>query len=154
MISGAPEGTALMLFSEALGRAVVSTDTASTVGKISDYVVDPRLPGIVALILSKTSSQGNALPWPNIIAFGVDAVTVPSAAAVVEPDPYLAELAGKPHTLLHKRVLTTSGVLLGTVLDADFDPAIGRLAALLLEQGPIDAARLLGVGSYAAMVRA
>ena len=96
-----------MLFSEALGRAVVSTDTASTVGKISDYVVDPRLPGIVALILSKTSSQGNALPWPNIIAFGVDAVTVPSAAAVVEPDPYLAELAGKPHTLLHKRVLTT-----------------------------------------------
>ena len=151
MISGAPEGTALMLFSEALGRTVVSTDTASTVGGVSDYVVEPR---VVALILSKTSSQGSALPWPNIIAFGVDAVTVPSAAAVVEPDPYLAELAGKPHTLRHKRVLTTSGVQLGTVLDVDFDPAIGRLAALLLEQGPIDAARLLGVGSYAVMVRA
>ena len=71
-------------------------------------------------------------------------MTVPRAAAVVEPDPYLAELAGKPHTLRHKRVLTTSGVQLGTVLDVDFDPAIGRLAALLLEQGPIDAARLLG----------
>ena len=106
------------------------------------------------MILSKTSSQGSALPWPNIIAFGVDAVTVPSAAAVVEPHPYLAELAGKPHTLRHKRVLTTSGVQLGTALDADFDPAIGRLAALLLERGPIDAARLLGVGSYAVMVRA
>ena len=144
----------MMLFSEALGRSVVSTDTASTVGRVSDYVVDPRLPGVVALILSKTSSQGSALPWPNIIAFGVDAVTVPRAAAVVEPDPYLAELAGKAHTLRHKRVLTTSGVQLGTVLDVDFDPAIGRLAALLLEQGPIDAARLLGVGSYAVMVRA
>ncbi len=142
-----------MLFSEAMGRKVVSTDTASTVGKVSDYVVDPRLPGIVALTLSRTP-QGSALPWGNIIAFGVDAVTVPGAAAVVEPDQYLAELAGKPHTLRHKRVLTTSGVQLGTVLDVDFDPAMGRLAALMLEQGPIDAARLLGVGSYAVMVRA
>jgi hypothetical protein len=87
------------------------------------------------LILSKTSSQGSALPWPNIIAFGVDAVTVPRAAAVVEPDPYLAELAGKPHTLRHKRVLTTSGVQLGTVLDVDFDPAIGRLAAAATRAG-------------------
>ena len=143
-----------MLFSEALGRAVVSTDTASTVGRVSDFVVDPRLPGVVALILSKTSFQGSALPWPNIIAFGVDAVTVPSASAVVVPDPDLAELAGKPHTLLGKRVLTTTGVELGTVLDVDFDPTIGRLAALLLERGPLDAAGLLGVGSYAAIVRA
>ncbi|HYN73275.1 MAG TPA: PRC-barrel domain-containing protein [Nakamurella sp.] len=143
-----------MLFSEAMGRKVVSTDTASTVGQVSDYVVDPRLPGIVALTLSRTSSRGSALPWPNIIAFGVDAVTVPGAAAVVEADQYLAELAGKPHTLLHKRVLTTSGVQLGTVLDVDFDPNLGRLAALILERGPIDAARLLGVGSYAVMMQA
>jgi sporulation protein YlmC with PRC-barrel domain len=34
-----------MLFSEALGRSVVRTDTASTVGRVSDYVVDPRLRG-------------------------------------------------------------------------------------------------------------
>jgi sporulation protein YlmC with PRC-barrel domain len=143
-----------MLFSEAMGRKVVSTDTASTVGQVSGYVVDPRLPGVVALTLSKTSSQGSALPWPNIIAFGVDAVTVPGAAAVVEPDQYLVELGGKPRALLHKRVLTTSGVQLGTVLDVDFDPTLGRLAALLLERGPIAAARLLGVGSYAVMVQA
>jgi sporulation protein YlmC with PRC-barrel domain len=143
-----------MLFSQAMGRKVVATDTASTVGRVSDYVVDPQLPGIVALTVSKTSAEGSALPWANIIAFGVDAVTVPSASAVVVPDPYLAGLAGKPHTLLGKRVLTTAGVQLGTVLDVDFDPTIGRLAALLLERGPLDAGRLLGVGSYAAIVRA
>ena len=137
-----------------MGRKVVATDTASTVGRVSDYVVDPQLPGIVALTVSKTSTEGSALPWANIIAFGVDAVTVPSASAVVVPGPYLAELAGKPHTLLGKRVLTTAGVQLGTVLDVDFDPTIGRLAALLLEPGPLDAGRLLGIGSYAAIVRA
>ncbi len=57
-----------MLFSEALGRTVVSTDTASTVGRVDDYVVDPQLPGIVALTVSKTSAVGSALPWANIIA--------------------------------------------------------------------------------------
>jgi sporulation protein YlmC with PRC-barrel domain len=143
-----------MLFTEAIGRKVVSTDTASTVGRVRDYIVDPRLPGIVGLTLSKTSGEGGALPWSNIIAFGVDAVTVPGAAAVVVPDGYLTELAAKPHTLLGKRVLSTAGVQLGTILDVDFDPAVGRLAWLLLEQAPIDAGRLLGVGSYAVVVRA
>ena len=61
------------------------------------------------MILSKISSQGSALPWPNIIAFGVDAVTVPRAVPVLERDSNLAELVGKPHTLWHKRTLTTSG---------------------------------------------
>ena len=51
--------------------------------------------GVVALILSKTSPQGSALPWPNIIAFGVDAVTVPGAAAVVEPGPVSGRACGQ-----------------------------------------------------------
>lgn len=143
-----------MLFSEATGRKVVGTDTATTVGIVTDYVVDPALPGVVALTLAKTAGQGNTLPWPSITAFGADAVTVTTAAAIVPADANLVELAGKPHALLHKRVLSTAGVALGSVVDVDFDPASGRLAALLLEVGPIDATRLLGVGSYATIVRA
>ena len=54
--------------------------------------------GVVALILSKTSPQGSALPWPNIIAFGVDAVTVPGAAAVVEPGPVSGHESSSRHT--------------------------------------------------------
>lgn len=65
---------------------------------------------------------------------------MPSAAAVVEPDPYLAELAGKPHTLQHKRVLTTSGVQLGTRhrVDAERDdvrPWTGGLLATFVQEG-------------------
>ena len=142
-----------MLFSEALGRKVVSTDTAVTVGKIADFVVDPRLPGIVALELAKTPGVGTMLPWQHILAVGVDAVTVASVNAVIVADDYLAALAAKPHGLLGKRVLSTAGVALGTVRDADFDPAIGRLAGLLLDTGPIDATRLLGMGSFAVVVR-
>ncbi|ACV78941.1 PRC-barrel domain-containing protein [Nakamurella multipartita] len=143
-----------MLFSEATGRKVVSTETATSVGVVADYVVDPTLPGVVALTLAKTAGQGSTLPWPGITAFGADAVTVSTAAAVVAPDARLVELAGKSHALVGKRVLSTAGVALGSVLDVDFDPGSGRLAALLLAGGPIDATRLLGVGSYAAIVRA
>lgn len=144
-----------MLFSEATGRKVVSTDTATAIGMTTDFVVDPRLPGVVAVTLAKTAGPGNTLRWNNITAFGADAVTVPTSTSVEAPDTYLAELADRSHALLHKRVLSTAGVALGAVVDVDFDQASGRLAALLLDDGgAIDATRLVGVGSYAAVVRA
>lgn len=142
-----------MLFSEAHSRKVVSTDNASTVGKIDGFVVDPRLPGIVALAIAKSANGGSALPWPNIIAVGHDAVTVASADAVVIPDERLTELADKSHGLLGKRVLSTAGIMLGAVRDVDFDPTTGRLALLALDTGTVDAARLVGAGSYAVIVR-
>ncbi len=142
-----------MLFSEAHGRKVVSTDTASTVGKINGFVVDPGMAGIVALTVAK-SAHGSSLPWPNVIAVGADAVTVASADAVVVPDERVTELADKSRSLLEKRVLSTAGSMLGAVRDVDFDPITGRLALLVLDTGPVDAARLVGVGSYAVIVRA
>ena len=53
-----------MLFSEAIGRKVVSTDTATTVGIVTDYVVDPALPGVVALTLAKTAVRATPCPGP------------------------------------------------------------------------------------------
>ncbi len=143
-----------MLFTELTGRKVVSTDTASTVGVVADYIVDPHAPGVVALTLSKTPGRDSVLPWANVIAVGNDAVTVPTAEAIITPDDDLIELSGKQHALPGKRVLTTAGEELGTVRNVEFDHASGRLDALILESGPIDPARLLGVGSYAAIVRA
>jgi hypothetical protein len=37
--------------------------------------------------------------------------------------------------------------------DVDFDPADGSIRHLLTSGGEVDAARLLGLGSYALMVR-
>jgi len=144
-----------MLFSQATGRKVVSTDTATTVGIITDFVIDPRLPGVIALTLAKTAGRDHTLRWTNITAFGADAVTVPTSSSVEAPDTRVAELANKSHDLLHKRVLSTAGAALGVVVDVEFDQASGRFAALLLDDGgAIDATRLLGIGSYAAVVRA
>ena len=142
-----------MLFSEVSGRKLVSTETADTVGKIADFVVDPSLPAVIAITVAKSPNLGSALPWSNVGAVGPDAVTVASAGAIVVPDERTTELADKSHSLIGKRVLSTAGVALGTLRDVDFDPATGRLAALLLDTGVVVGDRMMGAGSYAVVVR-
>lgn len=141
------------MFSEVSGRKLVSTETAESVGKIADFVVDPSLPGVVALTVAKSPNSGSTLPWANVRAIGPDAVTVASPEAIIVPDERITELADKSHTLVGKRVLSTAGVALGTLRDVDFDPTSGRLALLLLDSENVEGDRILGVGSYAVVVK-
>lgn len=142
-----------MKFSEALGRKVVSTADASTVGTISSFVIDPAAGKVVALSLAKSTGPGNMLPWSHIAAFGSDAVTVTSVDQVTQADEQLAELDSKPHAILRKRVLTTAGYEVGTIRDVEFDPASGALVSLAFDDRSWDGQALVGVGSYAAVVR-
>jgi uncharacterized protein YrrD len=142
-----------MMFSEATGRKVVSTADASTVGTISNFVVDPSSQRVVALALAKTAGPGTMLPFDSIIAFGTDAVTVAGSDAVVAPDDRLAELNAKQHTLLRKRALTTAGDEVGTVRDVEFDPANGSLVSIRLDDHTWNGQALVGAGSYAVMLR-
>jgi sporulation protein YlmC with PRC-barrel domain len=143
-----------MLFSEAVGQKVVSTSSAATVGHIGSLVIDPVAQRVVALSLKKTPVSGDLLPWTEITAFGVDAVTVGSESQIIEEQGQFAELNSKAHVILKKRILNTAGLQVGTVRDIDFDPADGRLLGILTDDQPIDGRALLGVGSYAVVVRA
>jgi sporulation protein YlmC with PRC-barrel domain len=141
-----------MLFSQARKRKVVSSTTAETVGRVNDFVVDPSTRRVVAVTVKKSDS-GDVLRWSDLTAFGVDAVTVTGADKVGAGDEQVRALAGKDRRLLGKRVLTSGGDELGTLRDVDFDAESGRLAALLVDDGPeVPADRLLGVGSYAVVV--
>ena len=63
-------------------------------------------------------------------------------------------MSGKDQRLLGKRVLTTFGEDLGPVTDVDFDPDSGAVISLVLAGGDISGNRLIGIGSYAAIVHA
>ncbi len=141
-----------MLFTEVLGRKVVSTSTAETVGLVAHLVVDPKSQSVVALDLKKTAS-GDILLWTNVAAFGTDAVTVAAAEAVTDTNEVVAELSGKDRRVLGKRLLTTAGQELGAVTDVDFDPATGRVTSVLAPSGAVAGDRLIGIGSYAVVVR-
>ncbi|MEO9137794.1 MAG: PRC-barrel domain-containing protein [Jatrophihabitans sp.] len=142
-----------MRFSEAMGRKVVSTSTADSVGKIDDFVVDPRIPTVVALALKKTDS-GDTLRWADITAFGADAVTVTGVERLTEADADVTDLLGKDHRLIGKRALATTGDEIGTVTDVEFDPSSGTVTAIVLDHDQIAGNRLVGVGSYAVVIRA
>ncbi len=109
---------------------------------------------MVALSLKKTPVSGDLLPWAEITAFGVDAVTVGSESQIIEEQGHFAELNSKAHAIVKKRILNTAGLQVGTVRDVDFDPADGRILGILTDDQPIDGRALLGVGSYAVVVRA
>ncbi|MEP7088544.1 MAG: PRC-barrel domain-containing protein [Nocardioidaceae bacterium] len=142
-----------MLFSEAKKHKVVSSSSAATVGKVSSFLVDPVTRSVLAMRLKKTE-DGHFLRWSDITAFGVDAVTVTGADKIGDGDDDVKELSGKDHRVLGKRLLSSAGDELGKVEDVDFDPATGALVALLAGTETVVAAeRLLGIGSYAVVVR-
>jgi sporulation protein YlmC with PRC-barrel domain len=140
-----------MLFSDAKGRKVVSTEAAEQVGKIKDVVVDPATHSVVALLLKKTES-GSILRWSDLTGFGADAATVGSAALLLESDEQVDALRGKEHEVLGKRVLDTRGDELGEVKDLDIDPTTGAITSLVLERRSVPGTALVGVGSWAVVV--
>jgi sporulation protein YlmC with PRC-barrel domain len=100
------------------------------------------------------SKNGDTLPWNGIESFGPDAVTVADDTRVAGADRDVAQLSGKEHAFLGKRVLATNGDELGKVDDVDFDPGSGVLLAIATTGGQVDAERLVGIGSYAVVVEA
>lgn len=141
-----------MRYSEAIGRHVVSTASAATIGVVQNVLIEPANQRVVALALGRTTGAHRMLPWERIAAFGADAVTV-GADDVLVTDGRLNVLDGKDHAILGKQVLTTQGYRVGSVTDVEFDPADGVLGSLLLDTYQWDARLLLGVGSYAVIVR-
>ena len=142
----------MTLFSDAKGRKVVSTSSADTVGKVHDFVVDPSSRSVLAVLCKKTES-GEVLRWSDITAFGDDAVTVSGPEQLGEADERVSELLGKDHQVLGKRVLTARGTEVGKVTDVEFDHESGAIENLVLGSETIGGSRLLGVGSYAVVVR-
>ena len=142
-----------MRFSEAKGQKVMSTSTATTIGKVEAFVIDPAGQSVVALTLKKTGGDADTLLWSALSAFGRDAVTVAGADALTVADERVALLGDKHHTVLGKRVLTEGGDDLGAVTDVEFDATTGAVTALLTKTAEIAGSRLHSVGSYAVVVR-
>ena len=143
-----------MMFSAAKGHKIVDTGSADTVGTVSGFLVEPSTHSIVALRVKKTET-GEVIRWRDITAFGSEAVTVPRAGVVTDTDAELEALGAKARELVKKRILISAGDELGTVKDIDFDTETGALTTFLLDGAPdVSADRLIGVGSYAVVVRA
>jgi sporulation protein YlmC with PRC-barrel domain len=150
---------------ETLGRKVVGVDDAATLGTVSGFVVRPDEPQLAALRLRRPGGRSTVLPWTRVRAIGADAVMAVSAEAasatgassVTEENGGGRELgrhAVKHGEVLGKRVLTELGNEVGAVTDAEFDPESGALLTVFAGDEVLDAGRMMGLGSYALVLRA
>ncbi|MFD7406206.1 PRC-barrel domain-containing protein [Streptomyces sp. NPDC059866] len=139
-----------MFFSKTRGLPVITAGEAASLGTVADLTIDAHTASVAYLRLSGTSGHADALAWNAVEAVGPDAVIVHSRiAAEAAPDK-----APVHHEALGIRVLTEHGVEHGTVKDIAFAPTSGRILTLYTALGEISGDRLLGLGSYALVVRA
>lgn len=136
-----------MLFSEVRGLPVVPPGGAGPLGTVTSLIVDVASARVSRLRLRGSRfRRETVLPWDSVHTVGPDAVRVHPAVAPQQAPPR--------RELLGHRVLTDAGTEHGTVLDAAFDPATGRLLALFTSQGELPPNHLLGLGDHALVVRA
>ena len=140
-------------FTQVAGRRVIAAGTAESIGTVKGFVLDQRGGQIEAIHIDGRGKRASVLPWHAITAFGDDAVMTPSDAdtSTVDGDHDQAAVKGNI-TMIGSRVLTTAGVALDPVDDVEFDTESGAVLRVLTSRGPIDAAALRSLGSYALVV--
>lgn len=144
-----------MRFSEVRGHEVVSTATATRVGRVSGLVLAAQPARIAALRVSHTQGPGTLLRWADLGACGPDAVTVESAERILLPEDSTERSAAEAsQSLLGRRVLDEQGNSRGRLVEIDFDASTGKVNILITDREEVPGALLLGVGSYALVVAA
>lgn len=136
------------------GKPVLSRDSAEELGRVTGVAIALDPPRVTSLVV-KSGRKTGVIAREQVTSFGPDAVVVGSDDAWHEPSTDDDERAAAGRTVpVAKRVLTDAGNEIGTVSDAEFDPADGTVVALFAQDGPIAAQRLRGLGSYALVVGA
>lgn len=152
-VPGGGQGQPVSSLREAVGRPVMSRASAENLGRVGHLVVDVANRTVRALVVG-SGKKAQVVDWSALTGFGPDAVMVGDEASLRAPAGELEEaVAAGKRELVGARALSTEGVALGAVTDADLDPASGRLLQLRVGDMRFDAAHLLGLGSYAAVLQ-
>jgi sporulation protein YlmC with PRC-barrel domain len=139
-----------MRLTDLTGRRVLDLATATTVGDVADFVIDPVARRVVGFQLAGVKGPRHWLSWEAMNSLGPDALTVDRDDVLGEPPPNARGL--RADKVLGGRVLTDSGRDLGNLVDLDIDPETGLLTALEVDGASMPADALIGVGSYATVV--
>jgi len=140
-------------FAAAAGRNVVSRASAETLGDLAHVVVEINPPRVVQLVVGK-GRNALLVAWADVSGFGPDAVMLADEGSLHQPLDEREEAAAKGKLeLIGKRVLSDMGNDLGKITDIVFDPATGLIETIVLDEHEEPAASLVGVGSFAAVLR-
>jgi uncharacterized protein YrrD len=141
-------------FRQALGRKVVSRDTAHQLGVVAHLLPTPDCRRVAAVVIGR-GKKAQLVDWDRLSGFGADAVMVSDETALRAASDDREQRAGHGKLeLLGSRALSESGNELGRVDDIMFDPATGAVETLAVAGRQVPAEAVLGAGSYAVVLDA
>ena len=138
-----------MRWRQSLGKPVIDRSTGETIGEVTTLIANAesrRMRGVVV--------DERIVPWATTRGIGHDAVTVPTADSLVEPSGgYEERIVEGDLDPLGRAVYTEEGFALGSLTDVDFDADSGEIRRLVLADDDLAGSRLLGIGTFAIVVR-
>ncbi len=160
---------------EALGRRIVTRDTAEEIGRVTELLIGPdaRITAVTTGPFELGPMVGGpgwatgmgavgftppapriVLDWSSIVGFGPDAVVAEAESSVRElaSDEELAAISGG--SLLNRPLMTDAGDILGSIADVEFDTDTGRLTAFVVGDRVVPLTRLMAIGPFAVIVAA
>jgi len=137
-----------MRWKQAIGKEVINTESAETIGKVDGLIADHESSSIVGFVVGD-----KVVTWSDSGGMGQDAVTVQKTSMVREPSSEREQGAiDGEFDPLGKTVITEDGLAMGSVNNIDFDSSSGAINRVLLADDDIAGDRLIGIGSYAVIV--
>ena len=129
-------GTSRLLIRELLGRPVISVQEGSNLGGVSGVVFDPTSRRVVYLrVGGGLLRAGKLAPFGAIRSIGPHAVTLESAAAMVE-QLNQSERASYTEHLGDRPVVSESGSRMGHVTDYQLDTTTGQVMRFCVKADP------------------
>ena len=140
-------------FSASKGHRIVAADSATSVGRVDDLLLDASATRVAAVGVEGHGHRSHVVRWASITAFGGDAVMARSAADVDLANSEQSRASGLgDYSVIGKRVLTVDGSDAGSVTDVEFDPVSGVVGAVVTDHERVDGRRVRSIGSYALIV--
>lgn len=157
--SDAPDPAApfeqLEMMTKALGRRVISSDDARTLGAVKTMVLDQTGRHIESLHIAGRARRAELLAWSDVAGFGPDAV-IAAPGAVPHPvvDEQQADMVRGRITVLGGKVLGIDGFERGIVNEVAFETASGAVHSIVVDGVGVPAAAIRSLGHYCWVVEA
>jgi uncharacterized protein YrrD len=112
-----------------IGKIVVAYNTGERIERIQDLIFDQQSDRLLGLLVDDGGlfRSARVIPFAQVQAIGLNAVIVPSKAAVVKikKAPEIRAIVKRNNVLKGTRILTVNGRDLGTMIDLYFDEQTG-----------------------------
>lgn len=139
----------LEMMTKALGRRVISSDDASTIGTVKTIVLDQTGRHIEALHVAGRARRAELLAWSDVVGFGPDAViAAPGAAPHPVVDEQQEDMVRGRIAVLGGKVLGVDGFERGIVNEVAFETASGAVHSIVVNGVGVPAAAIRSLGHY------